>query len=165
MGRLQKKKEVQRLGHQGLFAKSEKRLMGSNCLWQVPGNFPWLLFFLRRNLSIGKKGAPHTTILSFFSTRRATLCTVQFWVRISKICFGKGISVYKPRVVSVVIQEIWKTVAVFSKFMFHHRNSRFINWDTFTQHSNFQIGWWDLEQKKSNKSFLLVSLKSFNFCI
>ena len=27
-----KKKEVQRLGHQGLFAKSEKRLMGSNCL-------------------------------------------------------------------------------------------------------------------------------------
>ena len=106
MGRLQKK-EVQRLGHQGLFAKSEKRLMGSNCLWQVPGNFPWLLF-LRRNLSIGKKGAPHTTILSFFSTRRATLCTVQFWVKISKICFGKGISVYKPRVVSVVIQEIWK---------------------------------------------------------
>ena len=46
-------------------------------------------FFLRRNLSIGKKGAPHTTILSFFSTRRATLCTVQFWVWISKIYFGK----------------------------------------------------------------------------
>ena len=55
----------------------KKRLMGSNCSWQVPENFPWLLF-LRRNLSIGKKGAPHiTTILSFFSTLCATYCTVQ----------------------------------------------------------------------------------------
>ena len=132
MGRLQKKKEVQRLGHQGLFAKSEKRLMGSNCLWQVPGNFPWLLFFCVGIYQLVKRG-PHTQqYYHSFQLDALHYAQCSFGLKYQKFVLVK-VSLFINRVLFCCdSRNLKKTVTVISNFMSHNKNnSRLINRDTY----------------------------------
>ena len=83
-----------------------------------------------------------TSLFKFLKMRHLILFDAEFFVKLQtdkKNVIAKGVSVYKPLAVFVVIHENWISHYQFFKFsyMYHNKNNpRFLNWDTFV---NFEF--------------------------